>query len=184
MLYCPTRRKAPFKDCLTGTPGRCGRAGVCPSDPMKSRPGLGGAMPRQPESGDGIGAPGRRQHPARRHRAGRFRTFRRSRGRHRLHRCRRRAVAPALRRGRRPDRDHVHAGGGRIHGRRPRRRPGSAPGVVCPGFVVVADADIEIIAAGPPAVAPPGIAVHRRTPARLDRHVAAGRLTAAEACAG
>ena len=34
---------------------------------------------------------------------------------------------------------------------------------------------------GPPAVAPPGIAVHRRTPALLDRHVAAGRLTAAEA---
>jgi hypothetical protein len=50
--------------------------------------------------------------------------------------------------------------------------------------VVAADADIEIIAAGPPAVAPPGIAVHRRTPALLDRHVAAGRLTAAETCAG
>src|SRR5688572_24127110 len=40
-----------------GTPGRCGRAGVCPSGPMKPRPGLGGAMPRQPESGDGIDAP-------------------------------------------------------------------------------------------------------------------------------
>jgi type IV secretion system protein VirB11 len=59
--------------------------------------------------------------------------------------------------------------------------PGRLPGPYTRGVVVVADADIEIIAAGPPAVAPPGIAVHRRTPALLDRHVAAGRLTAAEA---
>jgi type IV secretion system protein VirB11 len=59
--------------------------------------------------------------------------------------------------------------------------PGRLPGRYTEGFVVATDADIEIFAARPPAVVRPGIAVHRRTPALLDRHVAAGQLTAAEA---
>src|SRR5690349_13082822 len=45
--------------------------------------------------------------------------------------------------------------------------PGRLPGPYAEGFVTAAD--IEVFAARPPAVARPGTAVHRRTPARLDR---------------